>query len=82
MGYYTTLVLTADFNNSENFKELRKFADWYNALDYDEYMENYYHVKDWNKFIEENNFFIELKEFLFDCRSQTVLTEFVFCFTL
>lgn len=78
MGYYTTLKLKADFNNSENFKELRKFADWYNALDYDEYMENYYYVKDWNKFIEENNFFIELKEFLFDCRSQTVLTEFVF----
>jgi hypothetical protein len=80
MGYYTTLELTADFDTNVDNKilEIRKFSDWYNSLTYNEYMTVLRHIEDWNKFIEENNFFPELKEFLFDCRSFTVLQEFSF----
>jgi hypothetical protein len=80
MGYYTTLVLTADFdtNTDNEILEIRKFSDWYNSLTYEDYMAEYCYTEDWNKFVLEQNYFPELKEFLIDCRSQTVLQEFTF----
>ena len=79
MGYYTSLDLKADFNITyDNIIFVREFTDWYNSLSYDEYMEKYHINEDWNKFIEENNFFTELKEFLLDNRGKTVLSNFEF----
>ena len=79
MGYYTSLDLKADFNITyNNIIFVRKFTDWYNSLSYDEYMEKYHINEDWNKFIEENNFFTELKEFLLDNRGKMVLSNFEF----
>ena len=80
MGYYTTLDLKANFNTNINNKvlQIRKFADWYNSLSYDEYMEKYHYRDNWNKFVEENNFFAELKEFLLDNRGTMVLSNFEF----
>lgn len=79
MGYYTSLDLKADFNITyNNIIFVREFTDWYNSLSYDEYMEKYHINEDWNKFIEENNFFTELKEFLLDNRGKMVLSNFEF----
>ena len=80
MGYYTTLELTADFDTNIDNKilEIRKFSDWYDSLIDEDYMAKYHYTEDWNKFILEQNYFPELKEFLFDCRSKTVLQEFSF----
>lgn len=80
MGYYTTLDLKADFDTNIDNKilEIRKFADWFNSLSYEEYMGKYYYKDDWNKFIKEKNFFDELKEFLLDNRGAMVLSNFEF----
>lgn len=42
-------------------------------------MLKYYYTDDWNRFVLGQQHFPELKEFLFDCRSRTVLNDFVFC---
>lgn len=80
MGYYTTLDLKADFNTdlNDSINAVREFVDWYNTLGYDEYMAKYYYTENWNKFVSDQQYFHELKEFLLDCRSKSVIAEISF----
>lgn len=41
-------------------------------------MSKYHYTENWNKFISEQQYFPEFEEFLLDCRSQSVIPEFVF----